>query len=210
MENLVKISDIFQVEYGVNLELVNLDQCDASDPNAIFFVSRTENNNGVSAIVRKVAGIEPNPGHTLSVAGGGSVLSTFYQPKPYYSGRDLYVLIPKREMSVVEMLFYAYCIQLNKYKYNYGRQANRTLKDILIPEIMPDGFEGIEQTVVKSIQDISLNALSGVPITDKKQPKSTPLSDAELVEKYESDAIPIKKVMRAMLKTKPPEKAEKK
>ena len=36
-------------------------------------------------------------------------------------------------MSVIEMLFYEKCISLNKYKYNYGRQANKTLKDILIP-----------------------------------------------------------------------------
>jgi hypothetical protein len=73
----------------------------------------------------------------LSVAGGGSILSTFYQPKPYYSGRDLYVLSPRQKMSVVEMLFYATCIAKNKYKYSYGRQANKTLKDILVPSKIP-------------------------------------------------------------------------
>ncbi|OFX26223.1 MAG: hypothetical protein A2033_02795 [Bacteroidetes bacterium GWA2_31_9] len=136
MQNLIKISDLFEVKYGVNLELVHIEECKSTDYNAVPFVSRSEKNNGVSAFVEKIIDIDPNPGNTLSVAGGGSVLSTFYQPIPYYSGRDLYYLIPKREMKVAEMLFYAKCISSNKYKYNYGRQANKTLKEILIPKNM--------------------------------------------------------------------------
>lgn len=138
MHKLVKISELFNVVYGVNLELVNLTRCRSIDKNSIPFVSRTENNNGVSAYVEAELDIDSNLGHTLSVAGGGSVLSTFYQPLPYYSGRDLYVLIPKKKMSLIEMLFYAKCISANKYKYNYGRQANKTLKDILIPAQIPE------------------------------------------------------------------------
>lgn len=137
MNNFLKVSDLFNVVYGVNLELVNLTQCKSTDKNAVPFVSRTENNNGVSAYVEMELDVEPNPAHTLSVAGGGSVLSTFYQAFPYYSGRDLYVLVPKRKMSVIEMLFYAKCISVNKYKYNYGRQANKTLKNILVPPHVP-------------------------------------------------------------------------
>ena len=32
------------------------------------------------------------------------------------------------------MLFYCMCIRANKYKYNYGRQANRTLKILIVPD----------------------------------------------------------------------------
>ena len=109
--------------------------------NAIPFVSRSERNNGVAAYVEKRVGYEPNPAHTLSVAGGGSVLATFYQDKPYYSGRDLYYLTPKRTMSVVEMLYYSMVIKANRYRYSYGRQANKTFKHILIPEKMPAEFD---------------------------------------------------------------------
>jgi hypothetical protein len=137
MNKLVKISDLFEAKYGVNLELINLDQCNSTEKNAIPFVSRTEKNNGVSAFVYEMFNIEPNPAHTLSVAVSGSVLSTFYQPKPYYSGRDLYVLIPKKDFSTIEMLFYAKCISTNKYRYSYGRQANKTLRDILLPKTPP-------------------------------------------------------------------------
>lgn len=164
MNNLVKISDLFNINYGVNFELINLTPCDSTDINAIPFVSRTEKNNGVSAFVEKCIEFAINPAHTLSVAGGGSILSTFYQPKPYYSGRDLYVLKPKQKMSVVEMLFYAKCISSNKYKYSYGRQANKTLKDILIPNKMPDDLR-IRLDSFKKQNEIKLNIQ---PVLNKK------------------------------------------
>lgn len=131
---LVKLSALFEMQYGVNLELINLTLCSNTANNAIPFVSRTEKNNGVSTFVEKQITIEPNAAHTLSVAVSGSVLSTFYQPIPYYSSFHVFILTPKRTMSVVEMLFYAKCISANKYKYSYGRQANKTLKDIFVPK----------------------------------------------------------------------------
>lgn len=68
------------------------------------------------------------------------MLATFVQMEPYYSGRDLYYLTPKNHMTLNQKLYYCVCIQSNKYRYNYGRQANRTLRDILIPDIsdIPD------------------------------------------------------------------------
>lgn len=130
-----KISELFCVQYGVNLELNALKTCSSDTKYAVNFVSRTSKNNGVSAIVEKVADVEPLPAGTITVACGGSVLETFLQPKPYYSGRDLFFLTPLVEMSDVVKLYYCACIRANKYRYNYGRQANKTLKDILVPDI---------------------------------------------------------------------------
>lgn len=135
---LVKVSELFHIKYGNSLELINLVQCKSTDKNAVPFVSRTENNNGVSAFVEEEIQLDKNPAHTLTVAVGGSVLSTFYQPLSYYTGFHILILEPKKGMSIIEMLFYAKCISSNKYKYNYGRQANRTLKDILIPAEIPN------------------------------------------------------------------------
>ena len=134
---LVKISDLFDIKYGNSLELIHLTQYNRKTGNSVPFVSRTEKNNGISAFVKVEPNIEPNPEHTLSVAVGGSVLSTFYQPIPFYTGFHVMVLIPKKSMSVIEMLFYATCISANKYKYNYGRQANKTLQYLLIPAQIP-------------------------------------------------------------------------
>lgn len=127
---LVELKNVFEVRYGVNLALNKLSVSDHGIP----FVSRTSKNNGVSARVEIVDGLAPNPRHTLSVATGGSVLATFYQPEPYYSGRDLYSLLPREEMSMKEMLIYSKLINSNAYKYNYGRQANKTLNELLIPD----------------------------------------------------------------------------
>lgn len=135
-----KISELFFVEYGVNLELTNCEIVNDSsdDIDVVNFVARTSQNNGVVAKVKKIEGIVPQKAGTLSCAAGGSVLSTFVQTKPYYSGRDLYVLTPKIEMTLNEKLFYAMCISKNAYRYSYGRQANKTLGDIIIPDLIPD------------------------------------------------------------------------
>lgn len=126
-----KVSDLFWVNYGVNLELNALEQ----DKNGINFVSRTSKNNGVSAKVKRLPSLDPLPAGTITVAGGGSVMETFLQMKPYYSGRDLYYLTPKVEMSNEVKLFYCHCLRSNKYKYSYGRQANVTLPDLPIPTL---------------------------------------------------------------------------
>lgn len=160
MNNLIKISELFDLKYGNSLELINLEQCKSTDFNSIPFVSRTEKNNGISTYVYEFLDIEPNSAHTLTVALGGSVLSTFYQPIPYYTGFHVLVLSPKNEMSEIEMLFYAKCISSNKYKYNYGRQANKTLKDILIPPKIDSDFsnylKGFKYNLIQKLSDSSI------------------------------------------------------
>jgi hypothetical protein len=129
------IEDLFDIKYGINLEL---NACEITlDKDGIHFVARTAENNGVAAKVKPVMGKIPQPAGVLTCAGGGSVLSTFVQTKPFYSGRDLYILTPKKEMRLEEKLFYCHCIKMNAYRYRYGRQANKTLKDIRLPEL-PD------------------------------------------------------------------------
>lgn len=133
----MKVRDIFKIKYGVNLELDKLNIVSKDEP-GVNFVARTSRNNGVVARVALIDGVKPNPAGTLSCAGGGSVLSTFVQEEPYYSGRDLYILEPISNMTIQVKLFYAYLIGLNKYKYSYGRQANRTLGEIELPTKIPD------------------------------------------------------------------------
>lgn len=125
---LVKVSDIFDVKYGNGLALSDL----SSNIDGINFISRTEKNNGKVGNVSIINEI-PNPEHTISVAVGGSVMSSFYQENKYYTGYHILILSPKIELTKNEMLYYCMCLKANKYKYNYGRQANKTLKDLMIP-----------------------------------------------------------------------------
>ncbi len=127
-----KISDIFDVKYGVNLELNACTECDAKDSNAVNFVARTAENNGISAHVLRINDVTPQKAGLISVAGGGSVLSTFLQPEPFYSGRDLYTLASKDDISDAAKMFIITIIEQNKYKYSYGRQANKTLPDLIL------------------------------------------------------------------------------
>lgn len=126
---MIKVGELFDVKYGVNLELNRLE----NDANGINFVSRTAKNNGVSARVKRLTDVEPIPAGMITVAGGGSVMESFVQPEQFYSGRDLYYLKPLIELTLQEKIYYCMCIRANKYRYNYGRQANRTLRDILVP-----------------------------------------------------------------------------
>ncbi len=107
-------------------------------PESINFVSRTRENNGVSAIVKKIDTVDPVPAGTISVAGSGnSILYSFLQPEPYYSGRDLFYLTAKESMTDTEKLFYCMCIFQNRFRFSYGRQANRTLPYLAVPEKPP-------------------------------------------------------------------------
>lgn len=126
-----------------------------TETDGINFVSRTAKNNGVSAQVELIPGIDPLPSGTMTVALGDSVLETFVQPMPFYTGFHIFCLYPLHELTTAQKLYYCACLRANKYRYNYGRQANRTLKDILIPDIkdIPEWvnatnleiYEGIEK-----------------------------------------------------------------
>ena len=126
-----KVSDLFVVKYGVNLELNTCEETEDKD-SSVNFVARTAENNGVSARVKSITGVVPQDKGLISVAGGGSVLSTFLQPEPFYSGRDLYTLESKVDISDEAKFFIITVIEQNKYKYSYGRQANKTLPDLLL------------------------------------------------------------------------------
>ncbi len=126
-----KVEELFVVRYGLNLELNSL----IRDDDGINFVSRTAKNNGVSAKVKPVSYIKPLPAGTITVAGGGSVMESFLQTSPYYSGRDLYYLTARVPMTNEQKLFYCLCLRKNKYKFSYGRQANVTLPDLQMPTL---------------------------------------------------------------------------
>lgn len=130
----MKISDIFVLKNGNSFELVDMQ----TDKNSeINFVARTASNNGVVGTVEKVEGVEPYPAGTITVALGGSVCSAFVQTKPYYTAYHIMVLYPKKKMSFEEKMFYCMCIKANAYRYAWGRQANKTLKDIELPNHIP-------------------------------------------------------------------------
>lgn len=144
VRSFVPVQDLFEVRYGHSLELNRL-QLLSKVEGGIPFVSRVMGNNGVSAYVAPIDGLPPISGGVLSCAlGGNGVLSTFLQEIPFYSGRDSTYLVPKFDFTTEELLYYCSCIWQNRFRFSYGRQANRTLKDLLIParESVPGWIHG--------------------------------------------------------------------
>lgn len=138
---MIPITQYFDVIYGTSLELVHL----VLDPKGINFVARTAGNNGIVARVKVVPNIKPNPANTISVSAGGSVMESFLQKEPYYSGRDVFYLQPKIELSDKQLLYYCMCLRANRFKFSYNRQANKTLREFNIPSIgeMPKWVETV-------------------------------------------------------------------
>jgi len=128
-----KISEIFDVKSGSKLDFGKM----ALDNNGIAFVSRTSRNNGIVGFVEEVDGAKKFEQGSITVSLGGTyVLSAFVQPVDFYTAQNVAVLIPKIEMSIPQKLYYCHCISLNRYRYSaFGREANRTLRHILVPDI---------------------------------------------------------------------------
>lgn len=131
-----RIDEIFDLRYGHSFELNALKQVEA--PEGVNFASRAMGNNGVTARVEVIADYARS-GEISVALGGNGVLSSFVQPEPFVCGRDVMILTAKdKSMSLVEKLWWCRCIWENRYRYSYGRQANRTLGSLLVPDRCPD------------------------------------------------------------------------
>ncbi len=130
---MTTVSDLFDLTYGHSLELNRLPASDAAD--AVNFVSRTARHNGVSARVAPIAEVQPSPAGTITVAlnGQGGAGTAFLQPAPYYSGFHVMVLTPKVAMSELEKLWWVSCITANRFRFGFGRQANKSLAGLALP-----------------------------------------------------------------------------
>ena len=126
-----QLSEIFDIKNSQSLELMNCQQVE----DGICFVSRTEKNNGITARIERVDDLEPMSAGAITVALSGSVLSSFYQDEPFYTAFHIACLYPKRQLTKEQMIYYALIIEQNKYRYSYGRQANKSLKNLLLPSI---------------------------------------------------------------------------
>jgi acetate kinase len=117
-----RLDEIFDIKNSPSLELINCKQVE----NGVRFVSRTSANNGIVARIKQLDDLEPMPANALTVALGGSVLSSFYQEEPFYTAFHIACLYPKQELTKEQMLYYAYVIEQNKYRYNYGIKHSGT------------------------------------------------------------------------------------
>jgi hypothetical protein len=133
----------------------------------VNFVGRAARNNGVTARVALIADLAPAASGTISVAlnGQGGAGVAFLQPYPYYCGFHVMVLTAKLSMSDAEKLWWALCITANRFRFGFGRQANRTLKDLELPD---------PATMPAWVKDTDVSNYAGVEAALNGQP-SPPL-----------------------------------
>jgi len=158
---LIPLHKLFFISYGNSFDLNMLEVCSIKSAESVNYVSRTRENNGVSAFVKIKEDVIPFEKGLITVAGSGnSVLESFIQVAPFYTGYHVFILKPKRVMTDIEKLFYCFCIKQNQYKYSFGRQANKTLKNLLVPGKVPEHFNKIELK--------NLNTIKHERVTDKE------------------------------------------
>lgn len=140
----MKLHEKFAFSYGSKLDLNKMNVLDSSDSDGINFIGRTAKNLGVVAKVKKLNDLEPYSSGLITVALGGSVLSSFVQQEPFYTAQNIMVLTPLEKMTIQEKIFFCMCIHKNAFRYTaYGREANRTLKELEIPNKAPDWVQKI-------------------------------------------------------------------
>lgn len=144
-----RLDAVFDLRYGHSLELVGLEK--VQPPTGVNFVSRAMGNNGVTG--RVVAPCEPGAAGELTVAlSGNGVLSTFLQPEPFVTGFHVMILRAKDpEMTDVEKLWWARCIWENRHLYSYGRQANRTLGGLELPDAAPKWIKTVAIPTIEGL-----------------------------------------------------------
>lgn len=166
---MTKLNEIFEVSYGTRFDFNKMIISENSKDNYINFVSRTSQNNGVVCKVSKFNDVEPLEAGLITVTLGGTyLLSSFVQPEPFYTAQNVAILKPKYDLTLNEKIYYCTCIKLNRFRYGaFGREANRTLKDMEVPDISEipkwikqvnlDKYKDIKQSFNKSNEKLNLN-----------------------------------------------------
>ena len=142
----MKLSDIFKITYPKTL--IYAEMIPVED--GINFVSSQEKNNGVVGKVALEEGVQIFPAGCITVPLKGSVLMAHLQPQCCYVAHQIAVLEERYPMTFAEKLYYVTCIRGNAFKYNYGRQADRTIGEIEVPEYTASNISNIQQLTTKN------------------------------------------------------------
>lgn len=128
-----RLNEIFDIQYGNQFDFSKMETCDLKQ--GINFISRSSQNNGVMAKVKKYKNIKPFESGLITVTLGGSyLLTSFVQPEPFYTAQNIKVLKPRIKMSLQEKLYYCCIIEHNRFRYtSHAREANSTFDNILVP-----------------------------------------------------------------------------
>lgn len=145
MTDLQPLSALFRVSSGHQLSQSKLRPAPPGQL-VVAYISRTHRRNGVDGWTALLPGLTPAPAGSITVClrSRNHALASFVQPFPFYTSYHVAVLEPLTQMSVAEKLWWCKCIEQNRFRFNFGRQANRTLGSLLVPVEVPTGVKDVE------------------------------------------------------------------
>ena len=118
----------FEIYYGLGA----IESREGIPPGQTLIISPTEEYNGCYGWLEFDTVLEPP---FITVARTGSIGEAFVHLEPCAPYSDCLVLLPRRQMTVPELLLVASSIRLERWRYNYGRKITPTrLANIKIPE----------------------------------------------------------------------------
>jgi len=158
---LVPLSDLFHVYNGLSSSSVEVLDSPESK-NDIRYIRPSQSYQGsIAGYVDKVFIDDKHiyPDYTIYVStdGQGSHTYTYVSSFEFVPNSNVCVLIPKKEMTLQEKIYYSLCITKNRYKFSYGRKPKGDrLKEVLLPpdppqyiykDIFNEVFETLKQIV---------------------------------------------------------------
>lgn len=122
----MRIDKLFTIKNGLPSSSVNISMIKTKDFYIPFIRPSSNYYNLVVGYVNeyqiKDACIFPPDTLFVSTNGEGSHSYSYVSPVKFVPNSDISVLIPKKEMSLSEKIFYAMVITKNRYRFSYGRK----------------------------------------------------------------------------------------
>lgn len=129
----MRINEFFTIEYGQH-EYHSKGHLAGKD-GAIPLISSSATSHGVFGFFD----IKPKYKNVISIASTGSVGYAFYHGYDCCIDDNCLVAKPIKPLTAEEMIYFAYLITKNRFRFMYGRQATpKRLGEIIIPDKIPD------------------------------------------------------------------------
>ncbi len=166
----MRLSDLFEIKNGLASSEVKISNQQTNDFDIPYIRPSSSYTNLVAGYLN-INDVNKNyifspESIIVSTDGEGSHTYSYVLPVSFVPNSNVAVLLPKREMSLNEKIFYSLCITKNRYRFSYGRKPKgQRLESINIPDKMPVSFGNKKFINVSKIKE---------PISFKKNPISTP------------------------------------
>lgn len=142
-KKLVPLISLFHIHSGVSKSKVAVKAEVELDYDIMFIRPSKTYQGSIDGFVDEstVAETDVYQDNTVYVSsdGQGSHTYSYLSSFKFVPNSNVVALIPKRDMSIQEKLYYSSCITLNRFKFSYGRKPKGDrLENLLIPECPPD------------------------------------------------------------------------